>query len=133
MNFILPRKRKLLYTGGFLLILILSLVTFVPSAYAMESKGSSRVAFHTDANTYSKKATTIVVRGKATGAGVQVSLMKKGSNKILKYISVQNKETYKVSFSLKGLKSGKYDIIVNGEWGYGSFHAELKHYLTVIR
>lgn len=133
MNFILPRKRKLLYTGGFLLILILSLVTFVPSAYAMDSKGTSVIAFHTDANTYSKNATTIDVIGNSKYGGVTISLYKKGDKNFYKRIDVNRNGKYKVSFSLKGLKSGLYDVHVNAEWGYKSFHAELKHYIKVTR
>ncbi|MBC1456496.1 hypothetical protein HB850_01930 [Listeria newyorkensis] len=103
-------------------------------AFAMASKGSSLVAFHTDANTYSKNATTIDVIGVSPNSNpISVELYKKGDSKFYKCINVYKRGSYKVSFSLKGLKAGQYDVWVNGSWGSNWYRAELQHYLTVQR
>ncbi|MBC6315321.1 hypothetical protein HCJ54_06645 [Listeria grandensis] len=102
-------------------------------AFAMGSKGSSNIAFHTDANNYSKSATTIDVTGNSPYGAVVVELYKKGDSKFYKRIDVNKRGTYKVSFSLKGLKSGQYDVHVNTDWSYLAFHAELTNYLNVQR
>ncbi|WP_430534314.1 hypothetical protein [Listeria rocourtiae] len=102
-------------------------------AFAMASKGASKIAFHTDANNYSKTATTIDVIGKNPFDAVVVELYKKGDPKFYKRIDVYKAGTYKVSFSLKGLKAGQYDVHVNSDWSYLAFHAELTHYLNVQR
>ncbi|MBC1777404.1 hypothetical protein HCC18_03485 [Listeria booriae] len=102
-------------------------------AFAMSSKGSSKIAFHTDANNYSKSATTIDVTGTNPFDALVVELYKKGDSKFYKRIDVYKYGTYKVSFSLKGLKSGQYDVHVNSSWSYLSFHAELTNYLNVQR
>ncbi|MBC6300088.1 hypothetical protein [Listeria booriae] len=126
-------KKKVL---PFLLIvgLVFSGVLGISStkAFAMDSKGSSKVAFHTDANTYSKNATTIVVYGLNPNV-TSVELYKKGNNKAVKILSVYDVQNYKVSFSLKGLSAGQYDVCVYSSWASARYAAELKHYLTVQR
>lgn len=103
-------------------------------AFAMASKGSSEIAFHTDANTYTKTATTIDVYGISNSSnGVSVELYKKGNNNAVKIISVDRKGSYKVSFPLKGLSAGQYDVCVYGSWSWKDYRAELQHYLTVQR
>ncbi|WP_036081639.1 hypothetical protein [Listeria cornellensis] len=103
-------------------------------AFAMNSKGSSQVAFHTDANTYSKNATTIDVIGVSPNSNaISVELYKKGDSKFYKSINVYKRGPYRVSFSLKGLKAGQYDVWVNGGWGSVPYRAVLQHYLTVQR
>ncbi|AQY51156.1 hypothetical protein [Paenilisteria weihenstephanensis] len=103
-------------------------------AFAMNSKGSSQVAFHTDANTYSKNATTIDVIGRNDHSeAISIELYKKGDSKFYKRIDLYKSGAYKVSFSLKGLKAGQYDVWVNGGWADRSYRAVLQHYLTVQR
>ncbi|WP_246369214.1 hypothetical protein [Listeria rustica] len=103
-------------------------------AFAMGSKGSSNLKFQTDANNYSKNATSIVVTGVSpTSNGVLVMLYKKGNNTPIKQIETFKYGNYKVSFSLKGLSAGKYDVHVDTYWGPQRYHSELTNYLNVQR
>ncbi|EUJ17836.1 hypothetical protein [Listeria aquatica] len=81
-----------------------------------------------------KKATTIDVIGKSPNSvGVAVELHKKGDPKFYRRIDINRAGNYKVSFSLRGLKSGLYDVKVIGGWAHMVYRAELQHYLKVIR
>lgn len=136
------RKRVLpfLLATVFVMVGVFSISSI--EAFAMNSKGDANIAFHTDANTYSKNATTIDVYGICNSKGVSVELYRKGNNKAIKINDVNsgynyNKITggfnYKTSFSLKGLPAGQYDVCVYGSWSWKDYRAELQHYLTVQR
>ncbi|MBC1209315.1 hypothetical protein HB815_00105 [Listeria booriae] len=116
----------------FILVGVFSLSS--TEAFAMGSKGSSNLKFQTDANNYSKNATSIVVTGFSPNSnGVLVMLYKKGNNTPIKQIETFNYGNYKVSFLLKGLSAGKYDIHVDTYWGPQRYHSELTNYLNVAR
>ncbi|MEB6547498.1 hypothetical protein MXL46_00065 [Heyndrickxia sporothermodurans] len=132
----LKRKIKTKKLSTFLGIgLVFTLLfSFSTNAFAMGYKGDPQVAFHTDADVYSKSATTIDVIGKSPNSeGVTIELLKKGDSKFYKRIDLDVVGNYKASFSLKGLTSGKYDVHVLGGWGSTYWKAELTHYLTVNR
>ncbi|WP_277714646.1 hypothetical protein [Bacillus atrophaeus] len=105
-------------------------------ALAMTSKGA--IKFQTDANTYSKHATSIVVTGtmpkrlSELNNGVTVSLINK-KGKLVKFIDVdrRNIRSFRVSFSTKNIPAGKYDVLVATTWGHQTFSGVLKHYITV--
>ncbi|MED1129971.1 hypothetical protein QNH18_19850 [Bacillus paralicheniformis] len=113
-------------------LLVFVFFTGSSDAFAMTSKGA--IKFQTDANTYSKRATSIVVTGTLdrlnNGAGVY--LVNK-AGKTVKYASVDccNKRSFRVSFSTKSIPAGKYDVIVTTNWGTRNYIGELKHYITV--
>ncbi|MEK5503668.1 hypothetical protein [Bacillus sp. FSL M8-0168] len=104
-------------------------------AFAMNSKGA--IKFKTDANTYSKHATSIVVTGtlrEDNDNGYVVYLYKKGRTTPVKMIDVDHKigtRNFKAVFSTKNIPAGKYDVIVAQSWGYKDWHGELQHYITV--
>ncbi|MBC1799705.1 hypothetical protein [Listeria booriae] len=128
------RKRVLPYLLITAIVLVGMFSFSSTKAFAMDSKGSSQVAFHTDANTYSKYATTIDVIGTNNHSdAISIELYKKGDSKFYKRIDYYKSGSYRVSFSLKGLKAGQYDVWVNGGWADRYYHAELKHYITVQR
>ncbi|MBC1501799.1 hypothetical protein HB943_14450 [Listeria weihenstephanensis] len=103
-------------------------------AFAMGSKGSSNLKFQTDANNYSKNATSIVVTGVSPNSnGVLVMLYKKGNNTPVKEVETFTRGNYRISFSLKGLSAGKYDVHVDTYWGAISYRSELTNYLNVQR
>ncbi|QHZ49006.1 MULTISPECIES: hypothetical protein [Bacillus] len=113
-------------------IFLLGALAGSPKALAMPSKGA--VKFRTDANTYSKNASSIVVTGKSpvTGAMISVRLINK-KGKVLLYKDIylaRGKAHFRVSFPTKRLKSGKYDVwvdvIKDRKW-----HGELKRYINV--
>ncbi|MBC1803696.1 hypothetical protein [Listeria booriae] len=125
---------------AFILVGVFSLPN--TKAFAMSSKGSPEIAFHTDSNTYTKTATTIDVYGICNSNGVSVELYKKGNNNAIRIIDVYkgmtyNKSlgafTYKASIPLKGLSAGQYDVCVYGYWSWKDYRAELQHYLTIQR
>ncbi|AGF28789.1 hypothetical protein WYY_16442 [Bacillus velezensis M27] len=103
-------------------------------ALAMDSKGT--IKFKTDANTYTKRATSIVVTGtlaKDLDNGFSVIILNnKGKviarKDILHSIGSRN---FRVSFSTKNLPAGKYDVQVGQDWGGRYWSGELKHYITV--
>lgn len=103
-------------------------------AFAMDSKGT--IKFKTDANTYTKRATSIVVTGtlaRDLDNGFSVIILNnKGKviarKDILHSIGSRN---FRVSFSTKNLPAGKYDVQVGQEWGGRYWSGELKHYITV--
>ncbi|PAD65827.1 hypothetical protein CHH79_02290 [Bacillus siamensis] len=103
-------------------------------ALAMTSKGA--IKFQTDANTYSKHATSIVVTGTMSNHelnwGVTVFLENK-KGKLIKVIDVDrhNIRSFKVSFLTKNIPAGKYDVQVASTWGTQTYIGELKHYITV--
>ena len=103
-------------------------------ALAMTSKGA--IKFQTDANTYSKHATSIVVTGTMSNHelnwGVTVFLENK-KGKLVKVIDVNghNIRSFKVSFLTKNIPAGKYDVQVALTWGTQTHIGELKHYITV--
>ncbi|MCY8989383.1 hypothetical protein [Bacillus atrophaeus] len=105
-------------------------------ALAMTSKGA--IKFQTDANTYSKHATSIVVTGtmpkrySELNNGVTVSLLNK-KGKLVKFIDVdrRNIRSFRVSFSTKNIPAGKYDVLVATTWGHQTSSGVLKHYITV--
>ncbi|MDA7025420.1 hypothetical protein PJ311_02195 [Bacillus sp. CLL-7-23] len=103
-------------------------------ASAMTSKGTKYVNFHTDADTYSKHATSIVVTGtmKTPNKGCLVLLINKKGD-IVKYIQhyIRNTRSFRVSFLTKDLPAGKYDVVVQAPLGPNTFKRELKHYITV--
>ncbi|MBC1888404.1 hypothetical protein HCA63_08570 [Listeria booriae] len=136
------RKRVLPYLLITVFVLVGVFSISSTSAFAMNSKGDASIAFHTDANTYTKTATTIDVYGICNSKGVSVELYRKGNNKAIKindvykgfnYNKVTGGFSYKTSFSLKGLPAGQYDVCVYGSWGWKDYRAELQHYLTVQR
>ncbi|MBC1777405.1 hypothetical protein [Listeria booriae] len=136
------RKKVLPYLLTAVLVMVGVFSISSTEAFAMNSKGSSQIAFHTDANTYSKNATTIDVYGLCNSDGVSVELYRKGNNKAVKindvykgftYNSKLRTYQYKTSFALKGLPAGQYDVCVYGSWGSNWYRAELQHYLTVQR
>ncbi|MCY7789452.1 hypothetical protein [Bacillus haynesii] len=105
-------------------------------AFAMTSKGM--IKFQTDANTYSKRATSIVVTGTMPQPKFQLNngcivalINKKG--KMVKYIDVDkpNIRSFRVSFSTKNIPAGKYDVTVTTTWGNQTHRSVLKHYITV--
>ncbi|MDA1476656.1 hypothetical protein [Bacillus changyiensis] len=105
-------------------------------ASAMTSKG--RIHFETDANTYTKRATSIVVRGTLehrtssifTDATVYLRTQ---YGHIVRRININAGKSYKfkVSFSTKNLSPGKYDVEVWQRSGVQVIHGELNHYITV--
>ncbi|AGN38219.1 hypothetical protein OIO07_02350 [Bacillus paralicheniformis] len=101
-------------------------------AFAMTSKGA--INFQTDANTYSKRATSIVVTGTLdrlnNGAGVFL-VNKAGKTVKYTFTGCCNKRSFRVSFSTKNIPAGKYDVIVSTDWGTRNYIGELKHYITV--
>lgn len=129
-------KKKIFSIALFFATIGIAFCIATPQAFAMSSKGNAKVAFHTDANTYSKKATTIVVTGKCITSpisGTVVELYKKGNPNSIKRIDIWKGSTYTVSFKLKGLSSGLYDVKVASGWADRDYRAELKHYLKVTR
>ncbi|MCY7799594.1 MULTISPECIES: hypothetical protein [Bacillus] len=101
-------------------------------AFAMPSKGA--VKFRTDANTYTKSATSIVVTGKSpvTGTMIAVRLInKKGTVLIYRDVHLtRGKPHFRVSFPTKKLKPGKYDVWVDAVKGK-KWHGELKRYIVI--
>ncbi|MCY8076687.1 hypothetical protein [Bacillus haynesii] len=101
-------------------------------AFAMPSKGA--VKFRTDANTYMKSATSIVVTGKSpvTGTMIAVRLInKKGTVLIYRDVHLtRGKPHFRVSFPTKKLKPGKYDVWVDAVKGK-KWHGELKRYIVI--
>ncbi|ASB91245.1 hypothetical protein OZL92_15635 [Bacillus sonorensis] len=104
-------------------------------AFAMTSKGA--IQFKTDANTYSKHATSIVVTGtlaRDLDNGYTVFLYKKGKTAPVKMIDVDHSigtRSFRAVFSTKNIPAGKYDVIVAQSWAWKNWHGELKHYITV--
>ncbi|WP_414596489.1 hypothetical protein [Bacillus swezeyi] len=110
----------------------MSLFSVSTEAFAMPSKGA--VKFRTDANTYTKSATSIVVTGRSpvTGTMIAVRLLNKKGN-VLIYRDVhltRGKSHFRVSFPTKKLKPGKYDVWVDAVKGK-RWHGELKRYIVI--
>ncbi|MGG3437235.1 hypothetical protein ABER96_09985 [Bacillus subtilis] len=128
--------KKIVMTLFIAALLTLGIFSNSSEALAMTSKGA--IKFQTDANTYSKHATSIVVTGTMSGRhaelnnGVAVSLINK-KGKLVKFIDVdrRNIRSFRVSFSTKNIPAGKYDVQVATTWGHQTFIGELKHYITV--
>ncbi|MCY7843879.1 hypothetical protein MOB49_08630 [Bacillus haynesii] len=105
-------------------------------AFAMTSKGA--INFQTDANTYSKRATSIVVTGtmpkkySKLNNGVTVFLVNKKGETVKSIASDRgNIRSFRVSFSTRNIPAGKYDVHVATTWGTRTLVGELKHYITV--
>ncbi|ASF28602.1 MULTISPECIES: hypothetical protein [Bacillus amyloliquefaciens group] len=116
-------------------LLTLGIFSNSSEAFAMTSKGAFK--FQTDANTYSKHATSIVVTGTVPSKyevnwGLRVLLVNKKGD-VVKDIDVdgRNIRSFKVSFLTKNIPAGKYDVVVALTWGTQTHRGELKHYITV--
>lgn len=116
------------------IILSSGLLFGTSDAFAMGSKGS--ISFSTDANNYSRSATSIDVSGQAPPGGCVLELVRKGGS-VVKRIDVDagiNGKWFNVSFSLSGVPAGQYDVVANGDWGSSRhYHGELTNYLNVSR
>lgn len=102
-------------------------------AFAIGSKGNSNMGFSTDANVYSKRATSIDVSGWTSAGNVAIELVKKGG-KVVDRRDVYFGRTggrFNVSFPTRNLETGLYDIHVSGGWGAHYYHRELTNYLKV--
>ncbi|KEK22510.1 hypothetical protein [Bacillus gaemokensis] len=115
-------------------ILCSGLLFGTSDAFAMGSKGS--ISFSTDANTYSRNATSIDVSGQAPPGGCVLELVSKGGD-VVKRIDVDagiNGKWFNESFYLNGVSAGQYDVVANGAWGSErTYHGELTAYITVNR
>ncbi|MEJ3733700.1 hypothetical protein ABEV95_17150 [Bacillus velezensis] len=127
--------KKIVMTLFTVALLTFGIFSNSSEALAMTSKGA--IKFQTDANTYSKHATSIVVTGTVPSKyevnwGVTVFLENKKGD-IVKYIVVDrhNVRNFKVSFLTKNIPAGKYDVQVALTWGTQTHIGELKHYITV--
>ena len=100
-------------------------------AFAMDSKGSSKLKLSTNADVYSNNA-TIYVSGWTSAGNVSIELLTKdGSVVDRRDVSFDIEGgNFNVSFPTKGLK-GLYDVRVNGAWGSQDWHRVLTHYLKV--
>ncbi|MEC1259711.1 hypothetical protein P9D34_04455 [Bacillus swezeyi] len=122
------------FTRAFIIaaIFIVPLFSASTEAFAMPSKGA--VKFRTDANTYTKSATSIVVTGRSpvTGTMIAVRLLnKKGNVMIYRDVHLtRGKPHFRVSFPTKKLKPGKYDVWVDAVRGK-RWHGELKYYIVI--
>ncbi|AGF27990.1 hypothetical protein WYY_12715 [Bacillus velezensis M27] len=126
--------KKIVMTLFTVALLTFGIFSNSSEALAMTSKGA--IKFQTDANTYSKHATSIVVTGTMSNHelnwGVTVFLENK-KGKLVKVIDVNghNIRSFKVSFLTKNIPAGKYDVQVASTWGTRTYIGELKHYITV--
>ncbi|MBY8912419.1 hypothetical protein KY305_06540 [Bacillus sp. YC2] len=127
--------KKIVMTLFTVALLTFGIFSNSSEALAMTSKGA--IKFQTDANTYSKHATSIVVTGTVptkyeVNWGVRVLLVNKKGD-VVKDIDVngRNIRSFKVSFLTKNIPAGKYDVVVALTWGNQTHRGELKHYITV--
>ncbi|MBJ7572883.1 hypothetical protein O0R52_03260 [Bacillus halotolerans] len=117
-------------------VALLGVVIFAggSEALAMDSKGT--IKFKTDANTYTKRATSIVVTGtlaRDLDNGFAVILSNNKGKVITRkdfWHSIGSRN-FRVSFSTRNLPAGKYDVHVAQDWGGRYWSGELKHYITV--
>ncbi len=128
------KLKKIVMTLFTVALLTFGIFSNSSEALAMTSKGA--IKFQTDANTYSKHATSIVVTGTMSNhelnEGVVVDLLNKKGDSV-KYIVVdgRNIRSFKVSFLTKNIPAGKYDVMVATTWGNQTHRGVLKHYITV--
>ncbi|KEK21659.1 hypothetical protein [Bacillus gaemokensis] len=115
------------------IILSSGLLFGTSDAFAMGSKGSGNMGFSTDANVYSRNATSIDVSGWTSAGNVAIELVTQGGNVVARedrYFGVDG-GSFNVSFPTRGLSTGLYDVHVNGGWGANYYHRELTSYLKV--
>lgn len=128
------KLKKIVMTLFTVALLTFGVFSNSSEAFAMTSKGA--IKFQTDANTYSKHATSIVVTGTMSNhelnEGVVVDLLnKKGDSVKYTIVNGRNIRSFKVSFSTKNIPAGKYDVMVATTWGNQTHRGVLKHYITV--
>ncbi|UUI54158.1 hypothetical protein [Bacillus velezensis] len=127
--------KKIVMTLFTVALLTFGIFSNSSEALAMTSKGA--IKFQTDANTYSKHATSIVVTGTVPSKyevnwGVNVLLVNKKRDVVKDiYVNGRNIRSFKVSFLTKNIPAGKYDVVVALTWGNQTHRGELKHYITV--
>ncbi len=130
------KLKKIVMTLFTVALLTFGVFSNSSEALAMTSKGA--IKFQTDANTYSKHATSIVVTGTVStryaevNRGVNVLLVNKKRDVVKDiYVNGRNIRSFKVSFLTKNIPAGKYDVVVALTWGNQTHRGELKHYITV--
>ncbi|CCG49330.1 hypothetical protein BANAU_1309 [Bacillus velezensis YAU B9601-Y2] len=129
------KLKKIVMTLFTVALLTFGIFSNSSEALAMTSKGA--IKFQTDANTYSKHATSIVVTGTVPAKyevnwGVNVLLVNKKRDVVKDiYVNGRNIRSFKVSFLTKNIPAGKYDVVVALTWGNQTHRGELKHYITV--
>ncbi|TXR64167.1 hypothetical protein DM800_15880 [Bacillus sp. AY18-3] len=105
-------------------------------AFAMGSKGHSNLTLSTDANNYTRAATSIDVKVSTSAGNIAVELYKKGNNNPVArrdaYFGINGGSTT-VYFPTSGLTSGQYDVVASGGWGSSYWHRELTSYINVSR
>ncbi|PFM53500.1 hypothetical protein COJ48_30750 [Bacillus cereus] len=96
-------------------------------AFAYSSKGN--VDFHTDSNSYRGSA-VIVISGWAPPGGASVELVPKGSNRAIRDQDVGS-GSFSVTWPVRGIASGLYDVHVGGTYAGTYYHGELTNYIRI--
>ncbi|WP_459499449.1 hypothetical protein [Bacillus sp. C1] len=110
------------------IILSSGLLFGTSDAFAMGSKG--QINFRTDANVYSKSATSIDVTGYVPYPNSVVELYGKDNGEYER-IELYRAGNFSVHFNTRGLKSGLYDVKVASDTGGVHLTGELTNYLRV--